>query len=66
VTAHTVTRFVPLAPIETTANGTVARYIAERILRCKSVPGSLHRRSFVETEVRLALDAAVATVRRAP
>jgi hypothetical protein len=47
----------PLRPIHNIANATVARNIVERIFRCKAVPGSLQWRAFVETEIRLALDA---------
>jgi hypothetical protein len=46
----------PLRPIHNIANEILARGIAERIFRCKAVPGSPQWRSFVETEIRLALD----------
>jgi hypothetical protein len=48
----------PLRPIHNIANATIARNIVERIYRCKAVPGSPQWRSFAETEIRLALDAA--------
>jgi hypothetical protein len=56
----------PLTPIATTAAATVARHIVERIFRCKAVPGSLQWRSYCELEIKLAIEAAAATVRRAP
>jgi hypothetical protein len=51
-------RLGPLAPISNGANSTVERAVVEGIFRCPAVPGSPQWRSFCETEVRLALDAA--------
>jgi hypothetical protein len=50
--------FNPLSPISQTANAAVAASVVERIYRHKAPPGSLQWRTFAETEVRLALDAA--------
>jgi hypothetical protein len=55
---RTTSRPPPLAPIDSSANTTIARHVVERIRTCKAVPGSLQWRTFCETEVRLALDAA--------
>jgi hypothetical protein len=60
---RTTSRPPPLAPIDSSANTTVARHVVERIRNCKAIPGSLEWRTFCETEVRLALDAAAATYR---
>jgi hypothetical protein len=60
---RTASRPPPLVPIDSSAGATVARHVVERIRNCKAIPGSLEWRTFCETEVRLALDAAAATYR---
>jgi hypothetical protein len=60
---RTTSRPPPLAPIDRSANATIARHVVERIRNCKAIPGSLEWRTFCETEVRLTLDAAATTCR---
>jgi len=50
---RTTSRPPPLAPIDRSANTTIARHVVERIRNCKAIPGSLEWRTFCETEVRL-------------
>jgi hypothetical protein len=54
-------RLGPLQPIATSANATVARALTSRLIEyhnAKSECGSHRWRSYCETEMRLALDAA--------
>jgi hypothetical protein len=63
--ARVTTPVGPLAPISTSANAIVSRAITHKLIdyhNAKSECGSLRWRSFCELEIKLALDAAVATL----